>query len=120
MLREQLKSKIHRAMITDGNVEYEGSIEIPADMMRTVDLWEKEKVLVASITSGNRLETYVQPGKAGEGQIVMNGGAAHLIKKGERVTILSFAHAEEPIEAKIIVCNEKNETIGGNAAPDAT
>ena len=58
MLVEQLKSKIHRAMITRGDVQYEGSIEIPADLMAAVDLWPGEKVLVASVTSGNRLETY--------------------------------------------------------------
>ena len=58
MLVEQLKSKIHLAMITRGDVQYEGSIEIPADLMAAVDLWPGEKVLVASVTSGNRLETY--------------------------------------------------------------
>lgn len=109
MLREQLKSKIHRAVITDANVEYEGSISIPADLMELTDLWPGEKVLVASISKGARLETYVQRGEPGSGEIVMNGGAAHLIGKGEMVTILSFAYTEIPLTAKVVVCKEGNE-----------
>ncbi len=111
MLVEQLKSKIHRAMITRGDVQYEGSIEIPADLMAAVDLWPGEKVLVASVTSGNRLETYALQGPAGTGNIIMNGGAAHLIKTGERVVIMSFALSDKPIIPKKIVCNEHNEII---------
>ena len=111
MQREQLKSKIHRAMITRADPDYEGSIEIPVDLMRAVDLWEKEKVLVASITGGARLETYVQAGPEGSGQIVMNGGAARLIGRGERVTIMAFTWSDRPVTARIIVCSEKNEII---------
>ncbi|MDE0840207.1 MAG: aspartate 1-decarboxylase [Kiritimatiellae bacterium] len=108
MQRQVLKSKIHRAVIMQADVEYEGSIEIPEDLMLAVDLWEKEKVLVASITTGARLETYVQKGPAGTGHIIMNGGAAHLIKKGERVTIMAFGLSAEPVHAKVIVCNDDN------------
>ena len=111
MQREQLKSKIHRAVITRADPDYEGSIEIPLDLMRTVDLWEREKVLVASITSGARLETYVQAGAEGSGQIVINGGAAHLIGRGERVTIMAFTWSDRPVLAKIILCNEKNDVV---------
>ena len=111
MLREQLKSKIHRAVVTDADIEYVGSITIPADLMRAADLWEREKVLVASVTSGARLETYVLKGEEGSGQILMNGGAARLIGKGERITIFAFAHAEEPIPARIVLCNERNEIV---------
>ena len=100
MLRAQLKSKIHRAVVTDAHVDYEGSISIPADLMEASGLWEGEKVLVASITSGNRLETYVQTGTAGGGAVVMNGGAARLIQKGERVAIMAFGLSEERIIPK--------------------
>ena len=72
MFREVLKSKLHRAMITGSDVDYEGSIEIPTDLMAAADLWAGEKVLVASITTGNRLETYVLAGQAGTGHIVIN------------------------------------------------
>ncbi len=111
MQREQLKSKIHRAVITEADIDYEGSIEIPADLMRAVDLWEREKVLVASITTGARLETYVQRGPEKSGRIIMNGGAAHLIGKGERVTIMAFTWSDHPVAARIIVCDEENEIV---------
>ncbi len=114
MLRQVLKSKLHRAMITDGDVDYEGSIEIPTDLMEAVGLWEGERVLVASITTGNRLETYVQPGVPGTGRIIINGGAAHRIKKGERVAIMAFALSQDPVLAQKVVLTETNtiERIG--------
>ncbi len=95
-------------MITDADVDYEGSIEIPTDLMEAAGLWEDEKVLVASITSGNRLETYVLPGRPGTGKILINGGAAHRIKKGERVAIMAFALSESPVAAKKILLDEHN------------
>ena len=91
--------------------QYEGSIEIPSDLMEAVDLWPGEKVLVTSASAGGRLETYAQPGPAGSGRIIMNGGAAHLIKEGERITIMAFCNSDTPIEAKKVVCNENNEII---------
>jgi aspartate 1-decarboxylase len=111
MLRQLLKSKIHRAVITDANVDYEGSITIPEDMMRRVDLWEGEKVLVASITSGARLETYVQRGPAGSGAFVINGGAALKICRGHRVSIMGWGMSAEPIVAQRIVLNDKNKLV---------
>ena len=111
MLREVLKSKLHRAMITGSDVEYEGSIEIPTDLMAAADLWAGEKVLVASITTGNRLETYVLAGKPGTGHIMINGGAAHLIKAGERVAIMAFALSETPVNSKNLLLDEKNNVL---------
>lgn len=111
MFREVLKSKLHRAMITGSDVDYEGSIEIPTDLMEAADLWAGEKVLVASITTGNRLETYVLAGKPGTGHILINGGAAHLIKAGERVAIMAFALSEIPVESVNLLLDEKNQII---------
>ncbi|GAA5494719.1 L-aspartate 1-decarboxylase [Rubritalea squalenifaciens DSM 18772] len=111
MFRILLKSKIHRAMCTMADVEYEGSIEIPSDLMDAAGIIGGEKVLVTSATAGGRLETYAQPGEPGTGKIIMNGGAAHVIKAGERITIMAFALSQEPVEAKKIVCNDKNEII---------
>ncbi len=111
MLRELLKSKLHRAMITDADVEYEGSIEIPRELMDAADLWSGEKVLVASITTGARLETYVLEGKPGTGKILINGGAAHLIKAGERVTIMAFGVAETPVDPQIVLLDENNQIL---------
>ena len=111
MLHQVLKSKLHRAMITAADVEYEGSIEIPIDLMDTVGLWAGEKVLVASITTGNRLETYVQAGPPGTGHIIINGGAAHRIKKGERVAIMAFGLSQTPVLPQKVVLDENNRVI---------
>lgn len=111
MLRNQLKSKLHQARITDGNVDYEGSISIPEDLMQVVDLWPGELVLVASRETGARLQTYVFPAPAGSGQIVMNGPAARLIHRGDRVTIMAFGLSEKPIKAKRALLNERNEVL---------
>jgi aspartate 1-decarboxylase len=111
VLHQVLKSKLHRAMITAADVEYEGSIEIPIDLMEAVGLWEGEKVLVASISTGNRLETYVQPGPPGTGHIIINGGAAHRIKKGERVAIMAFGLSQTPVLARKVVLNDQNEIL---------
>ncbi len=111
MLVSQLKSKIHRAKVTRGDIAYEGSIEIPQDLVEAAGLWPGEKVLVASVTTGNRFETYVLVGPPGTGQIIINGGAAHLIKAGERIVIMSFALDDKPIIPKRVVCNEFNEII---------
>lgn len=111
VLRILLKSKLHRAMITGADVDYEGSIEIPSDLMAAADLWAGEKVLVASITTGARLETYVLEGKPGTGHILINGGAAHLIKAGERVAIMCFALSETPVTSKNLLLDEKNNVV---------
>ena len=111
MLRHLLKSKIHRATITDANVEYEGSITIPTDLMAAADLWEGEKVLVTSATTGARLETYVIPGAHGSGEIVINGPAAHLINTGHRVTIMGFGLSVEPVTPKRILMDAQNRVV---------
>jgi len=111
MLRTQLKSKIHLARVTDANVDYEGSISIPEDLMQLVDLWPGEQVLVASRDTGARLETYVFPGPAGSGAIIINGAAARLIHRGDRVTIMAFGMSEKPIKAKRALMNERNEVV---------
>jgi aspartate 1-decarboxylase len=86
-----LKSKIHRAIVTGGDVNYEGSLTIPADLMEKVGLQEYEKILCGNMANGNRFETYVIRGKRGSGEIVMNGAVAHLGKKGDLLTIMNFA-----------------------------
>lgn len=111
MLRTQLKSKIHLARITDANIDYEGSISIPEDLMQLVDLWPGEQVLVASRDTGARLETYVFPGPAGSAALVINGAAARLIHRGDRVTIMAFGQSEKPIRAKRVLMNERNEVV---------
>lgn len=111
VLRTQLKSKLHRALVTDANIDYEGSISIPLDLMQRADLWEGEKVLVTSITNGARLETYVIPGATGSGQIVINGAAAHLISTGHRVTIMAFGLSDQPLTPRRLLLNGRNEVV---------
>lgn len=113
MLRELLKSKLHRAVITDSNVDYEGSIEIDIELMEAVGIVEGEKVLVASITSGNRLETYAQQGERGSRRIIINGGAAHRIKENELVAIMSFGYSHDPILPQKVVLDSDNNIIKG-------
>jgi len=95
MLLEVLKSKIHKATVTDANVDYVGSITIDEDIMDAAKLVENEKVLVGDLTNGNRLETYVIKGVRGSGTIGMNGAAARLCMVGDEVLVMSFAWMDE-------------------------
>ena len=90
-----LKSKIHRATITDGNIEYEGSLTIASDLMEKCGLIPYERILCSNMANGNRFETYAIPGQPGSGQIVLNGAASFQGKRGDLLTIMSFAHVDE-------------------------
>jgi aspartate 1-decarboxylase len=85
-----LKSKVHRATVTGGDVNYEGSLTIAGDLMDKVGLREYEKILCSNMANGNRFETYAIRGKNGSGKIILNGAAAHLGKKGDLLTIMNF------------------------------
>ena len=87
-----LKSKIHRATITDGNLKYEGSLTIAADLMEKCGLTSYERILCSNMANENRFETYAIPGDPGSGQSVLNGAAAFQGKRGDVLTIMSFAH----------------------------
>ena len=110
-MREVLQSKIHKATVTEADLSYIGSITIDQVLMDRVDLWEGQKVLVVSNTSGNRLETYVIKGEANSGVICMNGAASHLIKKGEEIIIIGFAFSDSPIKPKCILVDDKNHFV---------
>src|SRR5450631_4477105 len=90
-----LKSKIHRATVTGGNIEYEGSLTIAADLMEKCGLQEYEKILCGNMANGNRWETYVIEGKRGAGEIIMNGAVAHLGQKGDLLTIMNFCSVSQ-------------------------
>jgi len=110
-----LKSKIHRAVVTAADVNYEGSLSISADLAELVELEEYERILVGNIRTGERFETYVIYGVRGQGTVALNGAAAHLGKPGDRLTIMSFAlfdHAEAGTHRpKVIVLGEKNDVL---------
>jgi aspartate 1-decarboxylase len=103
-----LRAKIHRAVITDANPEYVGSITVDDDLLQKADIWPGEKVLVADVDNGARFETYVVRGKAGSGIICVNGSAARLVKKGEKVIVMAFEYTDVPIEAKVVLVDERN------------
>jgi len=103
-----LKSKIHKAVVTEAQVDYIGSITIDRILMDKVDLWPGEKVLVVNNTNGRRVETYVLEGKKNTKIICMNGGAARLFSPGDNITILAFAITDKKIKPrKILVSKNK-------------
>ncbi|MBA4311144.1 MAG: aspartate 1-decarboxylase [Chlorobiaceae bacterium] len=110
-MRIFLKSKIHNATVTSANLKYVGSITIDPALMGKADISEFEKVLVVDNNNGNRLETYVIKGKKDSGKICMNGAAAHLIKKGDEIIIMTFQMSKKPIKPKIIIVDKKNKFI---------
>ena len=110
-MRWVLRSKIHKATVTDANVAYVGSITIDEALIERVGLWPGEKVLVVSNTSGARLETYVIAGERGSGVINMNGAAAHLIKRGEEIIIIGFELTERPIVPRQILVDQDNRFV---------
>jgi aspartate 1-decarboxylase len=110
-MRNVLRSKIHRAYITDANADYIGSIIIDRELMERVDLWEFEKVLICDVTNGNRWETYALPGERGSGTISMQGAGAKLCNKGDCVIILSFEVSDKPIDPKMILVDQNNQFV---------
>jgi len=107
-MRSLLRSKIHLATVTEANVDYVGSITIDRDLIDAAGFWIGEKVLVASATTGARLETYVIEGEAGSGVIGINGAAAHLINAGEKVIIMGFEITDKPVKPKVVLCDKEN------------
>ncbi len=95
MRRRMMKSKVHRATVTDADLHYVGSITVDADLMAAADLVEYEQVAVVDIDNGSRLETYVIAGAPGSGSICLNGAAARLVSPGDKVIIISYADFDE-------------------------
>jgi len=95
MRRRMMKSKIHRAVVTDADLHYVGSVTIDADLMAAADLVEYEQVAVVDIDNGARLETYVIEGPPGSGAVCLNGAAARLVSPGDRVIVISYADYDD-------------------------
>src|SRR5690625_3604364 len=115
MYRTMMKSKIHRARITDANLNYVGSVTIDQDILDKVDILPNEKVQIVNNNNGARLETYVIPGERGTGIICLNGAAARLVQKDDIVIIISYVSVSKENlsthKPKIAVLNEKNEIV---------
>ena len=115
MYRQILKSKIHRATVTDSRIDYEGSITIDEDLLRAADIRPWEKVLIANLNNGSRIESYAISGEAGSGVICMNGGAAKYAQKGDLVIVMNFAvMTDEEVERhrpKVVYVDKQNRIL---------
>ncbi|MFD0867817.1 Aspartate 1-decarboxylase precursor [Chlamydia abortus] len=115
MFRTMMKSKLHRATVTEANLNYVGSITIDEDLMELVDMLPNEKVQIVNNNNGARLETYIIPGPRGSGVICLNGAAARLVQPGDNVIIISYAMMTEE-EARtfvptVAILGENNKVI---------
>jgi aspartate 1-decarboxylase len=108
-MRFVMRSKIHKATVTQADVEYIGSITIDEELMDKAGLWAGEKVLVTSNTSGARLETYVIVGERNSGIICMNGAAALHIRTGEEIIVMGFELTDQPIKPTNILVDGNNK-----------
>jgi len=115
MLREVLRSKIHRCTITDANLNYEGSITIDSQLMELTDLREYDKVQVVDLNNGERFETYVITGKPGSGEICVNGAAARLVQIGDILIIMAYGFVSDaergPHKPRVVNVNAKNHPL---------
>jgi aspartate 1-decarboxylase len=112
MLRVMLRSKIHRATVTDANIDYEGSLTVDEQLLKAAGMLPYEQVMVSNLNNSERFETYVIPGPAGSGIICLNGPAAHKGKVGDRLVIFCYEmYNEEELKRyrpRIILVDEKN------------
>ena len=115
MYRQFLKAKIHRATVTDACIDYEGSITVDEELLKAADIAPWEKVLIANLNNGSRIESYAIPGEAGSGVICMNGGAAKYAQKGDVVIIMSFAiltdEERERHQPKLVYVDKQNRIL---------
>lgn len=114
-MRTMLKGKIHRALVTDANLNYEGSITIDELLMEAADILPYERVQVLDIDNGARLETYAITGERGCGEICINGAAARLVSVGDKVIILAYSIVSDEeareISPRLINVDERNAII---------
>jgi aspartate 1-decarboxylase len=115
MMRIMMKSKIHRATVTQADLHYVGSVTLDAALMEAADLLEGEQVAIVDVTNGARIETYVIPGPRGSGVIGINGAAAHLVHPGDLVIIMSYAMLEDAearaLKPLVVHVDEQNRVV---------
>ena len=115
MMRIMMKSKIHRATVTQADLDYVGSVTLDAALMEAADLLEGEQVAIVDITNGARIETYVIPGPRGSGVIGINGAAAHLVHPGDLVIIMSYAVMTDAearaLKPHVVHVDDKNRVV---------
>ena len=115
MMRIMMKSKIHRATVTQADLDYVGSVTIDADLLDAAELLEGEQVAIVDNTNGARIETYVIPGPRGSGIIGINGAAAHLVHPGDVVIIMSYALMDDAearaLQPRVVHVDDKNRIV---------
>ena len=122
MMRVMMKSKIHRATVTQADLHYVGSVTIDADLLDAAELLEGEQVAIVDNTNGARIETYVIPGPRGSGIIGINGAAAHLVHPGDVVIIMSYGLMDDAearaLQPRVVHVDEQNRIVklGNDAA----
>lgn len=123
MLRTLIKSKIHRATVTESNLHYVGSVTVDAELMDAADLLPGELVHIVDIDNGNRLETYVIEGERGSGVIGINGAAAHLVKPGDLVILISYAQVDDAeartMRPRVVHVDKHNRIVARGDDPAA-
>ena len=123
-MRTMLKSKIHRARVTDANLHYEGSVTIDPVLMEAADLLPYEQVHLLDIDNGARLETYVIEGERGSGQVIVNGAAAHLIHAGDTIIIASYVTIPDDearrLEPRLVYVDGANRIVRTCGEPGRT
>lgn len=115
MKRTMLKSKIHRATVTDANLHYQGSVTIDPLLLEAADILEHERIEIYNVTNGERFATYAIPGKPGKGEICINGAAAHKAKAGDLVILATYAEYEaaelRDHHPALVFVDEKNRNL---------
>jgi aspartate 1-decarboxylase len=119
--RTMLKSKLHRATVTQADLHYVGSITIDEDLLDAADLIAGEQVSIVDVTNGARLETYVIPGPRASGVIGINGAAAHLVRPGDLVIIISYAQMDDTTartyQPRVVHLDPKNRILAPDTDP---
>jgi aspartate 1-decarboxylase len=115
MLLEFLYSKIHRATVTDANLDYVGSITIDETLLKAANMREWQKVEILDVNNGERFQTYIIKGKSDSGEICLNGAAARKVQKGDKVIIVTYAQFEESeikdFEPTVVIVDENNKIV---------
>jgi aspartate 1-decarboxylase len=110
-MRTYLHSKIHKARVTEANLDYVGSVTIDEALMELADIHEFEQVHIVDNTNGARLVTYAIKGERGSGIVGINGAAAHLVKAGDEVILMTYAQAENPSEPICVLVDGENQFV---------
>lgn len=110
-MRTFLRAKLHKATVTEARLDYVGSVTIDRDLMDAADIAPFERVMIVDNTNGARLETYAISGPRGSGDICINGAAAHLVRPGDEVIIMSFEITDKPRPPVVLLLDERNRIV---------